>query len=622
MCTALVYLMLLAPLADGGASTPPMPAEQIRVPPEEKILASLRPGHPRLIAPAEETARLKKLLAEDATAAAFYKEVRTQADGLLRDRSTVEYRLVGPRLLYESRRCLDRVYTLATVYRLEGDRRYAERAIQEMLAAAAFPDWNPKHFLDTAEMTHALAIGYDWLFDVLRPEERKTIREAIVRHGLREGEKTYRERGWWATIQYNWNQVCNGGMTIGALALADEEPKLAAFIVHQAVQSVQRAMQEYGPDGAWAEGPNYWHYATTYNVFLLAALETALGTDFGLSQIPGFSVAGQFRMHTLGPTGQTFNFANAGSGVAAAPCMFWLARKFNQPWYAWHEREVVLRQVVRRPSALHLWWYDGRPKPAGALPLARHFRHADVVLMRSAWDDPGAVFVGFKAGDNKVNHSHLELGMFVLDADGVRWIVDLGPDDYNLPGYFGRQRWTYYRLGTEGQNTLWIDRQNQDPQAVAPIVAFGSQGDRHFAVADLSAAYAGTVSKVHRGIALLGRQVLVQDEIHQSEGRSIQWQVHTKAKPELRGQEAILHQDGRTMRLRILQPSGAAFEKVSVNPPPPQRQAPDVSKLIVVLKGQKEPIRLAILFQPAAAAQSPPPEVKPLADWTAAFGQK
>ncbi len=615
MGSVFVYLVLLTPLADQPASTPVIPSE-------EKILAGLRPGRPRLIAPAEETARLKKLLAEDPTAAAFYKELRSRADELLRDKTTVQYKLVGPRLLGESRRCLDRVYTLATVYRLEGDQRYAQRAIQEMLAAADFPNWNPSHFLDTAEMTHALAIGYDWLFEVLTPQQRQTIREAILRHGLQEGQKIYRRGGWWTATRYNWNQVCNGGMTIGALALADEDPKLAAYIVHQAVQSVQRAMQEYAPDGAWAEGPGYWNYATSYNVFMLAALETALGTDFGLSKIPGFSVAGDFRIHTLGPTGQTFNFADAGPHAGAAPCMFWLARKFDQPWYAWHEREVVCRQVVRRPTALHLWWYDGRAKPAGSLPLAKHFRHADVVLMRSGWDDSRAVFVGFKAGDNKVNHSHLELGMFVLEADGVRWALDLGADDYNLPGYFGRLRWTYYRLGTEGQNTLWIDRKNQDPKAVASIRAFGSQADRHFAVADLSAAYASLVGKACRGIALLGRQVLVQDEIEQSEGRTIQWQMHTKAKVELRGPEAVLQQDGRTLRLRILEPSGAVFEKVSGNPPPPQRQDPKVSKLVVVLKGQKEPIRLAVLFQPESASQSPPPAVRPLADWANTFGQK
>ena len=44
--------------------------------------------------------------------------------------------------------------------------------MKELRAAAAFPDWNPSHFLDTAEMTHAFAIGYDWLYEGLGPEAR------------------------------------------------------------------------------------------------------------------------------------------------------------------------------------------------------------------------------------------------------------------------------------------------------------------------------------------------------------------------------------------------------------------------------------------------------------------
>ena len=40
--------------------------------------------------------------------------------------------------------------------------------------------------------------------------------------------------------------------------------------------------------------------------------------------------------------------------------------------------------------------------------------------------DAEALFIGFKAGDNRVNHSHLDLGTFVLDALGQRWAIDLG----------------------------------------------------------------------------------------------------------------------------------------------------------------------------------------------------
>jgi hypothetical protein len=48
-----------------------------------------------------------------------------------------------------------------------------------MLAVAAFADWNPSHFLDTAEMTAGLALGYDWFAD-LSAATRATVRQAMI----------------------------------------------------------------------------------------------------------------------------------------------------------------------------------------------------------------------------------------------------------------------------------------------------------------------------------------------------------------------------------------------------------------------------------------------------------
>jgi len=504
-----------------------------------------------------------------------------------------------------------RVYTLATVYRLEGDERFAHRAVKEMLAAAAFKDWHPSHFLDTAEMTHALAIGYDWLYDVLSPQERETIRRAIVEKGLREAERVYRGAGWWSRSQHNWNQVCNGGITLGALAVADEEPELAAHIVHKACLSVQIAMRQFAPDGACVEGPGYWNYATIYNVLMLAGLETALGTDFGLSGFEGFSVTGDFPIYSLGPTRRAFNFADAGDRQRPAPQLFWLARKFDRPLYAWYEREYIAGD-----SPLHLWWFDPRGQQPDGLPLDRHFRRADVVMLRSAWHDPRAVFVGFKGGSNAVNHSHLELGTFVLDADGVRWALDLGPDDYNLPAYFGSKRWTYYRLATQGQNTLVIDGKNQDPRAAAPIAAFRSTPELALAVADLTAAYAGQAESLRRGIALVDRKlVLVQDELSGTVGSEITWQMHTEAEIDTAGNEAVLRLGGETLRVRVLEPKGAALRVAPAAPPPPQNQNRGVRKLLIRLPGQAGPLRLAVLFIPGSVAESSLPALKPLDAW-------
>jgi hypothetical protein len=344
---------------------------------------------------------------------------------------------------------------------------------------------------------------------------------------------------------------------------------------------------------------------------MISGLQSALGTDFGLSKMPGFGVTGDFRIHFIGPTKKTFNYADGHEGAGTAAQMFWFARQFDKPVYAWHERDLI-----GGDSPLHLWWFDPRSGSLDKEPTARWFRNADAVLMRSAWDDPDAVFVGFKGGDNKANHSHLELGMFVMDALGVRWALDLGSDNYNLPAYFGNKRWTYYRLATEGQNTLWIDRQNQDPKAAAPIIRFETTPSRSFAVADLSAAYGKQVKQAWRGIALVDRkEVLVQDEITGAPGADIVWQMHTKAKVRLVGDLALLTQDGRTLTARILSPPGAPFEVVSANPPKPQGQQPDVHKLTVRVKGQPGLTRLAVLLVPGQPALSGKITVQPLSAW-------
>src|ERR1044071_9608746 len=142
-------------------------------------LSTLRPGHPRLIALDSDFTRLRELVRSNAAAGKLYAGLKRQADSIRKQPPEV-HRLIGPRLLDQSRLCLDRVYTLAMVYRIGGERQYLDRAVLEMRSAAAFADWNPSHFLDVAEMTHALAIGYDWLYADLSTEDRTAIRRAIV----------------------------------------------------------------------------------------------------------------------------------------------------------------------------------------------------------------------------------------------------------------------------------------------------------------------------------------------------------------------------------------------------------------------------------------------------------
>ena len=386
---------------------------------------------------------------------------------------------------------------------------------------------------------------------------------------------------------------------------------LARQIVDHARRSIVRAMASFAPDGGWAEGPGYWNYATEYNVFFLSAVESALGTDFGLKQMAGFPETGVFRMQSIGPLNRTFNYADAHDSPGAAPQMFWFAKAFSRPDYAEHES----RHIGDRAGIFHLLWAAGLPAapPESALPLDKLFRGIDVAFFRSAWNDKNAIFVGFKGGDNRANHSHLDLGTFVLDAFGQRWALDLGSDDYNLPGYFGPQRWNYYRLRTEGHNTLTIEGENQNPTARARLLAFHSDPRARLAVADLTEAYAPHVRRAWRGIALLDRRhVLVEDEIEANRSVEVAWNFHTRAHIEIHGGRASLSSDSSRLELQIVTPHGARFETIDASPRPPQGQQPDVTNLIIRLPATRN-ARLTIGI--TRASNEVVPGLGPLSQW-------
>jgi Heparinase II/III-like protein len=280
---------------------------------------------------------------------------------------------------------------------------------------------------------------------------------------------------------------------------------------------------------------------------------------------------------------------------------------------------------------LDLLWHDAagtNPKAAG-VPLDKYFRGAEVAVLRSDWENPQALFVGFKAGNNKANHSHLDLGSFVFDAAGVRWAVDLGADDYNLPGYFGNQRWNYYRLRAEGQNTLVInpgDQPDQDPAAAAQIVRFQPGTDRAFAVADLSTAYRTSARKVWRGIALLDRaKVVVQDEIQADKPVELWWFMHTPASVKIEddGRTATLQQVGKKLRAEILSPTEARFQLMDAQPlpasPHPERQAKNANtrKLAIHMAGIRNSVLTVVLTPNPSMDEASVQQVKvsTLSDW-------
>ncbi|HUB24915.1 MAG TPA: heparinase II/III family protein [Tepidisphaeraceae bacterium] len=572
-------------------------------------LQTLRPEHPRLLALDDSIERIRRLERTDPLVKRTVDQLIRRGEQMLKE-PTARYRLIGPRLLDQSRFALDVISTTAGLYRITGDERFAQRARREMLAVCAFPDWHPPHFLDTAEMTNACAIGYDWIYSYLSPDDRAIIRRSIVEKGLRAGIEGYSKGAFWTKAPMNWGQVCAGGLTMGALAVADEEPDVARRMLRLTLHSIHFPMSAFAPDGGWIEGPGYWNYATMYNAIMVSALQTALGSDEGLLAEPGYSQTPQFQMYATGPGNEYFNFADCGQASEAAPQMFWMAHVFDQPIDAAWERA----HFAGRLGIFDLIWFDDRGDWPGQqpLPLDRLFRGINVAFFRGDWTNPNAWYVGFKGGDNAANHAHLDLGTFVLDALGQRWAMELGSDDYNLPGYFGAQRWNYYRLRTEGQNTLTIDDENQQVHAKAPVIRFSSHDDWSSAIADLTGAYP-QARRAWRGMAMIGRRrVLLEDELDLRESSKVTWNLHTSAQVKIVDDGAILTRGGVSLRVRLLSPAGARFQAIACNPPPPQKQNVGVTNLIIRLPDFARG-RIVVLFSGVEDGQIP--RVRALDEW-------
>lgn len=582
------------------------------VPPVDQVLATLRSGHPRVMAGRETFAELKALVARGGLPAEIYRDVKKSADALLTEKVSIYEKPDGKRLLNVSRRVLDRVRTLALVHRLENQPKYADRAWQELAAAARFADWNPSHFLDTAEMTHAFALGYDWLFDRWSEEQRRILREAIVTKGLRPGIKVYESGKGWPKNENNWNQVCNGGLISGALAIADVEPALAARVVHEAVRSVPLAMQHFAPDGAGTEGATYWSYAARYNIVLISALETALGTDFGLKQVGAFGPSGYYQMYMSGADRIAYDFADCGRSRVGTPQHFWLARAYDVPAFSWF-RLSALENAKERGGALDLLWFDdrGRGMDIKALPLDRHFRGAECASLRTSWE-PDALMVGIQAGDsmNLGGHRHLDLGSFVLDAKGERWIIDSGTEKETYQAHRHKNpRHAYYRVRAEGHNVPVLNPDkgpDQSPRAVAKFVRFESTPQQAVAVIDLGQAYQAHASRAVRTFTLADRKrLIVNDDLVARQPSELWYFLHTEAQIKLtdQGRTATLTKNGKTFTVQLQQPVGAGFIVMDCKPlpsspaPVPQETNRGRRKLALHLSGV-EATRIQVLLEP------------------------
>ena len=499
--------------------------------------------HPRLLLLKGEEKKLLRDIKKDSIWTRVHLSIIDASDQISKQPyNLLQRKMEGRRLLSISRTALRRIFFTSYAYRTTKDTKYRDYAKTVMLNVCQFSDWNPNHFLDVAEMTLAVSIGYDWLYNELTPTERHIIEQAIIEKGLKPSfDNHFNIRG-----DNNWNQVCHTGMSFGAIAIWEQEKELCANIVNRAIWGEPYAMKAYDPDGVYPEGPGYWEYGTSFNVLFIEAIRQNFESDFGLTKIPGFMKTGEYITHMCTPGLGCFNYSDNGNGSAATSTAFWFYREtrdhnilFNQMRILHRRNPESLSRDRLAPAAL-IYGHDfSLTMPEQPKRLAWTGDGINpVYVTRSGWGYNDA-FMAIKAGTPKANHAHMDVGSFIYESHGVRWALDLGTENYNnleqanLSIWNMKQnsdRWTIYRYNNYNHNTLTFDDQLQ---VVNGRVDFKERKVEYpgYASLDLSPIYEEQVKNVTRRCELNGMDNLkVTDHIETlNKSTKLIWTMMTEA---------------------------------------------------------------------------------------------
>ena len=636
-----------------------VPVSKYKAPSANDYLSGIAKVRPRLLQNAAGWEAIKGQLATDPVLTKLMTNLKASGEDLLKDPELNRINGEIKGTVSEGSRAIYRMGLLAALHYGDGDLKWKERAVREVILLcdkSNFRDWHPDECQAVADMVIAVCLGYDWFRDGFNQEQAKVIRTFLLEKGIDaleahvndepvppstkgvSGGQTAptkaaakgKSKGPPAKVE----DVPPGGekmaaasaLLIAAICFADEDPEIAKKSAAAGAKVFGEGIQRFAPAGVWPEGLVVGDAVMDYASMVIQSLRSATGKDLGLSMLEGLPQFGTARMHLYGPTGQPFNFGdNAATGGTRPWVATWLCSVHGNPGIPAVSAGAKMAVSTSYFSGVGNYIYYN-PHAAGdgkADSMEYAMPGGIVATVRSGWEKTD-LFVGVKGGDNNDYKAQLDIGSFVLDAGGQRWGIELGAEadrvaSYEVkPGADRTKRFAYYLAGTVGQSTLMFD-DNQDMKAKAGVLINASTPERGVAVVDMTKAYSKYAKDVHRGVMVVRAAkpyLVIQDDLQVKNSKTLNWSMQTKAEITTEGATAKLAQGGKTLVATIVSPAGATF---STGQPPEaaSEQARDLVKekvniLKVALAEVKGPQSLCITF---ALDEGAAHTATPIATW-------
>jgi hypothetical protein len=535
-----------------GQPAPPRPtiatvtAKKFKLPPGNAVLGAVQKVRPRMIYNAAGFEALKSRAQSDEVTKAMLASVKATGEKILELPELVQVRGEAAKGGNDpSTKLLSHLSNMAVLNYVEGDPRWKDYAVREMVSIASFTNWHPEEPENCAQFVWAMSLGYDWFRTAMSAKDNAKIKAAIIELGMdalvahlkKEPMPATTKRPEPGTTAAPVKKAAKGpppkkpdpdepvttddmmaatALLHAAMSLAEDSPPECAAAASLAMKTFDKGILQFAPDGIWQDGGvSQGDRVLDIVGSLIMSLRAATGGDFGLTTFEGLAHAADARVHIVGPTGSIFNYGDATSD------------RLNRPWVtsllaSFYGNPGVPAQGAAKPQAPDTPWLSlgglmmyHNPHIAGyATPSSLDYRFdgAQVATLRSAWGDPKAWFIGVKGGENSGPGTQLDLGTFVLDAGGVRWAIDLGTESDRVlkPGPPTEAKFKNYRENTMGQNTWRFSGAGDDdkdtkgkkappPKSKVPVVNVPPNGQAFDAKADI----VGFDSTAERGVAII-----------------------------------------------------------------------------------------------------------------------
>ena len=527
------------------------------------------PEHPRLFMKDADIPEILSCINTDKNLKKLNEIIITKCDEILKLPLRENKMDDARRKLATSREILRRIFYLAYAWRTTGEEKYFQKCKAELLNAATYDTWNPKHFLDIGEMSLAMAIGYDWLYKRLSKGELKTIENALIRKAFDAAD--IRSVNFFWRAKTNWNQVCCGGLACAAMAIFEASPKRCRELIKRCIKSNAAAQAMYAPDGAYPEGVTYWDYGSSYEALFIAALKDCFGEDFHLSEADGFLDSPFFVLYSRSGTGELFNYADCGSAYRLMPALTWFARESQNSDILFGSDKLIEssadNEIVARLLPMFII-YSPRSGLEHAHAPKEKFKvyggTTPLMFVKTDWSGEGE-YLAAKGGRASSNHAHMDAGSFVFEALGERWAIDLGAHNYStlekagLNIWSSRQdsdRWKVLRYTNFLHNTITVNDSLHNAKGFVPIIDKFNSPEKTGAIFDLTAVFAPALESAKREIALTeGGIARISDDIKtpQESGAKVSWRMCTRAKVKICDDAKcfILFQNGKKLKVSI-----------------------------------------------------------------------